>query len=57
MLPDIIDTLLISAFHLTWQSNYNGLNSKQIEKQKIERMFKDVGGMKNARKIIKKKKH
>lgn len=48
---------LESYFKLKKEANYNGLNSKQIEKQKIERMFKDVGGMKNARKIIKKKKH
>lgn len=37
------------------EMSYDGLNSKQIEKQKIERMFKDVGGMKNARKISKEK--
>lgn len=34
---------------------YNGLNSKQIEKEKINEMFKGLGGMKNARKFIKEK--
>lgn len=29
-----------------------GLNSKQIEKEKINEMFKGMGGMKNARKFI-----
>ncbi len=37
------------------ESGYTGLNSKEIEKKKLERMFKDVGGMKNARKAIKQK--
>ncbi len=32
---------------------YNGLNSKQIEKEKINEMFSSFGGMKNAKKYIK----
>lgn len=32
---------------------YEGLNAKQIEVKKLERMFKDVGGMKNVRKFAK----
>jgi len=37
------------------EAKYDGLNSKQIENEKISQMFKDVGGMKNARKYIKEK--
>ncbi len=37
------------------ESGYQGLNSKEIEEKKLERMFQDVGGMKNARKAIKQK--
>lgn len=33
--------------------SYNGLNSRKIEAKKCERMFKEVGGMKNARKFAK----
>lgn len=46
---------LDSYFKLKNESSYEGLNSRQIEKQKIGRMFKDVGGMKNARKFAKEK--
>lgn len=46
---------LESYFKLKKEANYDGLNSKQIETEKIKRMFKDVGGMKNARKYIKEK--
>lgn len=35
------------------EAGYDGLNSKEIETKKFERMFKEVGGMKNARKILK----
>ena len=35
------------------ETKYEGLNSKQIENQKIAAMFKDFGGMNNARKFIK----
>ena len=34
------------------EAGYDGLNSKEIEVKKFERMFKDVGGIKNARKIM-----
>ena len=32
---------------------YEGMNSKQIEKEKISTMFSDFGGIKNARKFAK----
>lgn len=44
-----------SYLKLKNEASYEGLNSKQIEKQKLERMFKEVGGMKNVRKFAKKK--
>ncbi len=34
------------------EARYDGLSSKQIETQKLNGMFEDVGGMKNARKYI-----
>ena len=46
---------LESYFKLKKEAKYDGLNSKQIETEKVKRMFKDVGGMKNARKFIKEK--
>jgi ribosome biogenesis GTPase / thiamine phosphate phosphatase len=46
---------LDSYFKLKHEASYEGLNSKEIEKQKLERMFKEVGGMKNARKFAKEK--
>ena len=48
---------LDSYIKLKNESSYQGLNSKQIETQKLERMFKEVGGMKNARRFAKDKKH
>lgn len=42
-------------FKLKNEAGYEGLNSKEIENKKLERMFKDVGGMKGARNIIKDK--
>ncbi len=44
---------LNNYFKLKNETSYQGLNSKQIEQQKHERMFKEVGGIKNARKFIK----
>ena len=38
------------------EAKYEGLNSRQIETAKITEMFAEVGGMKNARKLIKEKK-
>ncbi len=35
------------------EAGYEGLNAKEIEVKKLERMFKDVGGMKNMRKFAK----
>jgi len=37
------------------ETKYDGLNSKMIEKEKINEMYKGMGGMKNARKFIKEK--
>lgn len=36
------------------EAGYEGLSSKEIEEKKFERMFKDIGGMKNARNFAKK---
>lgn len=44
---------LNSYFKLKNEASYSGLNAKEIENKKLERMFKDVGGMKNARKFAK----
>lgn len=44
---------LESFYKLRQEAEYDGLSSKEIEAKKFERMFKDVGGMKNARKLIK----
>ena len=45
---------LDSYFKLKQEAGYEGLSSKEIEVKKLERMFKEVGGMKNARKFMKK---
>ena len=37
------------------EARYEGLNSKMIEREKINEMFSGFGGMKNARKFIKEK--
>lgn len=37
------------------EARYEGLNAKQIEREKIDQMFSGFGGMKNARKFIKNK--
>ena len=37
------------------EAKYDGLNSKQVESLKLNEMFSDFGGMKNARKYIKEK--
>lgn len=44
-----------SYLKLKMEAGYDGLDAKEIESKKLERMFKDVGGMKNARKFIKEK--
>lgn len=46
---------LNSYLKLKLEAGYDGLNSKQIEVKKFERMFQEVGGMKNARKVAKEK--
>lgn len=38
------------------EAKYEGLNSRQIENEKLNEMFKEVGGKKNARRVIKEKK-
>jgi ribosome biogenesis GTPase len=44
---------LESYWKLKKETKYDGLNSKMIEKEKINEMFSGMGGMKNARKFIK----
>ncbi len=46
---------LESYLKLKKEAKYEGLNSRQIESSKINEMFADFGGMKNARKFIKEK--
>jgi len=46
---------LSSYLKLKKEAKYEGLNSKQIETEKLSVMFKEVGGMKNVRKYIKNK--
>ncbi|MEG6521940.1 ribosome small subunit-dependent GTPase A [Desulfotomaculum sp. 1211_IL3151] len=43
---------LDSYLKLKKEAGYEGLTSKQIETEKINRMFSGMGGMKNARKFI-----
>lgn len=42
-------------FKLKRESSYEGLNSKELEHKKLDQMFKEVGGLKNARKFLKEK--
>ncbi len=51
----ITEERLQSYKKLKKEAKYEGLNSKQIEKEKITEMFADFGGMKNARDFIKTK--
>lgn len=46
---------LANYVKLKKEAKYEGLNSKQIEAEKISTMFAETGGMKNARKLIKEK--
>lgn len=46
---------LTNFLKLKKEAKYEGLNSKQIETEKLNAMFKEAGGMKNARKYIKEK--
>lgn len=47
---------LESYWKLKKETKYEGLNSKMIEKEKLNEMFNDMGGMKNARKFLKEQK-
>lgn len=40
---------------LQHELSYQGLNSRQLEQEKINRMFKEVGGRKQARDLVKQK--
>jgi len=51
----LTENRLLSYLKLKKEAKYEGLNSKQIETEKLAVMFKGVGGMKNARKFIKDK--
>lgn len=44
---------LDNYFKLKNEAGYEGLTSREIEAKKLERLFKDVGGMKGAKKFIK----
>lgn len=46
---------LESYLKLKKEAKYDGLNSRQIENEKLAEMFKDVGGIKGARKLTKAK--
>jgi ribosome biogenesis GTPase len=46
---------LLSYRKLKKEAKYESLNSRQIEKEKITDMFKDFGGLKNAKEYIKSK--
>lgn len=46
---------LANYLKLKKEDKYEGLNSKQIETEKITAMFAEMGGMKNARKFIREK--
>ena len=46
---------LESYFRLKKEMKYEGLNSRMIEKEKINDMFSSMGGLKNARKFLKEK--
>ncbi len=44
---------LNNYFKMKRETSYSNLNYKQIENEKLSRMFKDIGGMKNARRFSK----
>ena len=49
-----LDERRLESYHkLEIESGYEGLSSRELEAKKLERMFKDVGGIKNAKKIAK----
>jgi len=51
----ISEERLLSYKKLKNEAKYEGLNSRQIEKEKINRMFSSFGGIKNANNYIKSK--
>jgi ribosome biogenesis GTPase len=51
----ISEERLESYLKLKKEAGYEGLNSKEIEKKKIESMFAEFGGIKNARNFVKRK--
>ncbi|OKL37326.1 ribosome small subunit-dependent GTPase A [Domibacillus mangrovi] len=51
----ILSERLVSYQKLKKEAKYEGLNSKQIETEKMNAMFGKMGGMKNVRKMIKEK--
>ncbi|HBY03408.1 MAG TPA: ribosome small subunit-dependent GTPase A [Desulfotomaculum sp.] len=51
----ITEGRLLSYQKLKKEAKYEDLNFKQIEKEKINTMFADVGGIRNARALIKSK--
>ncbi len=46
---------LVSYIKLKKEAKYEGLNAKQIETEKLNAMFAELGGMKNARALLKEK--
>ena len=46
---------LASYVKLKKEAKYEGLNAKQIETEKLNAMFAEIGGMKNARALLKEK--
>lgn len=47
-----LDSRRLESYHkLEHEASYDGLSSKEIEVKKCERLFKDVGGMKNIRRF------
>jgi len=52
---DIDENRLVNYKKLKKEAKYEGLNSKQIEKEKIEEMYLSFDGIKNARDFVKSK--
>ncbi len=50
---DLDERRLKNYIKIKHENGYEGLTSKEIEDKKLDRMFSEVGGMKNARKFIK----
>ncbi|MCI6041035.1 MAG: ribosome small subunit-dependent GTPase A, partial [Clostridiales bacterium] len=49
-----LDGRRLESYHkLSHETSYDELSSREIEVKKCERMFKEVGGMKNARRFAK----